>query len=172
MADYHYMQAGEIIKILTMFRQDFSRLALFQGLSGEQLSQLEPLLALYHFRQNHVIFEQGHSAEHLFILQIGEVEVRYKPYDGPTLMVARIRLGGVFGWSAALRRSFYTSSAVAVQECYAYRISGLQLQQLCKRFPETGVVVLERLADVIAERLRSTHTQVVQVLSQGMEIDR
>lgn len=155
-----------------MFRQDFAHLPLFQGLSAEQLLQLEPLLSLYHFRQNHVIFEQGHPAENLYVLQTGEVEVRYKPYDGPILTVAHIQVGGVFGWSAALRRSVYTSSAVAVQESYAYRISGQKLRQLCQRYPETGVMVLDRLADVIAERLRSTHTKVIQVLSQGMDMEQ
>jgi CRP/FNR family transcriptional regulator, cyclic AMP receptor protein len=75
----------------------------------------------------------------------------------------------VFGWSAALRRDIYTSGASAVQESVAYRIRGVKLPEICSRYPETGGLLLERLASVIAERLRSTHTQVLGILTQGID---
>ena len=45
---------------------------------------------------------------------------------------------------------------------------GEDLRQLLERYPETGTLVLERLAAVIAERLRNTHEQVMALLLQGM----
>jgi hypothetical protein len=42
------------------------------------------------------------------------------------------------------------------------------LRRLCETHPKTGVVILERLAEVIAERLRSTHEHVVEMLRQGL----
>jgi hypothetical protein len=42
------------------------------------------------------------------------------------------------------------------------------LRRLCETHPETGVVLLERLAEVIAERLRNTHQCVVDLLRQGV----
>lgn len=155
-----------------MFRQDDARLALFEGLDLNQISQLAPFMVECSFDKDEVIFEQGKPAEHLFILLSGEVVIHYKPYDGPPLIVARIEPGGVFGWSAALSRDLYSSAAVAVEKGNAFRIRGSNLPVLCSRYPETGRIFLEHLAGCIAERLRSTHTQVLEILTQGIDVER
>lgn len=105
-------------------------------------------------------------ARYLYILLEGEVNVHYKPYDGPVLTVARILPGGVFGWSAALRREVYSSGALAVEPSKVYRMSGTDLQVICKLYPETGTIWLDHLAGVIAERLSSKHSQVLNILRQ------
>jgi hypothetical protein len=43
------------------------------------------------------------------------------------------------------------------------------LRRLCRAHPQTGVVILERLAGVIAERLNSTHAKVIDMLQEGMQ---
>lgn len=152
-----------------MFSQDYARLSIFTGLDGEQISQLSQFIDECQFPKDYVIFEQGQPANRLYILLSGEVFIRYKPYDGPPLLVARIEPGGVFGWSAALRRDIYTSGAEAVQESVAYCIRGENLNTLCAEYPQTGKIFLERLASVIVERLSSTHTQVLGILTQVMD---
>jgi CRP-like cAMP-binding protein len=152
-----------------MFRQDYARFSIFEGLDESQIGQLTPYLVECQFPPDYIVFEQGQPAENLFILLSGEVNIYYKPYDGPTLTVAHIEPGGVFGWSAALHRDCYTSAAVTMRESLAYRIRGINLQAIRERYPETGQLLLERLAGVIAERLRSTHTQVLGILSQGLD---
>ena len=167
----HYKRACPFINMVSMFRQDFALLSIFSGLNDEQISQLSPYMVECHFHRDQVIFEQGQRADHLYILISGEVTVNYKPYDGPPLTVARIEPGGVFGWSAALGRDVYTSSAVAVQEGLAYRMRGDNLAVLCEEHHDTGMILLDRLASVIAERLRGTHTQVLGILSRGIDED-
>lgn len=152
-----------------MFRQDLATLSLFQGLTPQQLQLLEGLLEYCNFTSGQVIFQQGQQAERLFILLAGQVEVQYKPYDGDSLTVAVIEPGGVFGWSAALGRHSYTSAAIAITASDACTIRGSQLHHLCDQHPETGAVLLDRLAGVIAERLRNTHEQVLAILSQGVD---
>lgn len=152
-----------------MFRQDYAQLSIFAGLDGNQISQISPYLTECDYPGDSVIFEQEQPAEYLYILLSGEVVIQYKPYDGPPLIVARIGPGGVFGWSAALRRDVYTSEAIAVRESKAYRIRGNRLHEICSLYPETGSLLIERLASVIAERLRSTHTQVLGILTQGID---
>ncbi|HSV86394.1 MAG TPA: cyclic nucleotide-binding domain-containing protein [Levilinea sp.] len=152
-----------------MFRQDLAQLSIFQGFAPGQLELLAPMLKYERFHSGEVIFEQGKAASHLFILLTGEVVVRYKPYDGPPLIVTRIRPGSVFGWSAALMREIYSSGAEAKVESEAFQISNCQLRQFCEQYPETGTLLLSRLAEVIAERLKDTHTQIVTILSDGMD---
>lgn len=154
-----------------MFRQELAQLSIFQGLSKDQLDLLNPLLKLYAFSKDQVIFEQGQTADYLYILLTGEVVVRYKPYDGPALTVSRIQPGGVFGWSAAMNREVYTSMAQSVLPGEAYRINGLQLRSMCECQPEAGSILLDRLASVITERLANTHTQILTILSKGVDFD-
>ncbi len=154
-----------------MFRQDLALLPIFTDLNRQQLQLIEPLLKPVRFAANEVIFEQGQQAEYLYILTEGQVLVRYKPYDGPPLIVARIATGGVFGWSSALQREEYTSSAVAVGASEAFQIRGQRLQELCCQDPETGSILLDRLAGVIAERLRTTHSTIVAILGKGMDVN-
>lgn len=154
-----------------MLKQDIKQIAIFEGFSRSEMRMIEPLIDVFPFRKEDRLFEQGQLASFLFILLSGEIVVRFKPYDGPEIDVARILPGGVFGWSAALRRSSYTSGAIAVADGEAARIRGDQLRQLCEVHPEIGVVLLERLASVIAERLRNTHAQILAMLSEGMELN-
>ncbi len=154
-----------------MFRQELSQVPIFRGLSEMQLDSLDPYIQLCHFAKGQVIFDQGQVAAFMYILRQGEVIIQYKPYDAPLLTVTRIEPGGVFGWSAALGREKYTSAAIADSDCDVYQLRGEGLSSICDQYPETGVVILGRLASVIAERLQCTHTQIMLMLSQGIHGD-
>ncbi len=155
-----------------MFNQDYSRFPIFLGLDSSQISKLLPYMVECRFTRDSVIFEQGAVAEYLYILLAGEVVVDFKPYDGPLLTVAHIEPGGVFGWSTALGREVYTSGAIATEDCLAYRIRGDSLSAFCKDYPDVARILLENLASSIAERLRNTHIQILEILSQCREVER
>ncbi len=155
-----------------MLSQNVAELSLFDGFSEAQLSNLFKLLEMRRYEKDQLIFEQGQKADYLYILLKGDVSIRYKPYDGPPLTVARITPGGVFGWSTAMGRTVYTSAAVAVSELEVLRISGQRLQHLCEDCPDTGAALLERLASGIAERLRNTHSEILNILSLGMDLNQ
>ena len=147
------------------------QLTLFQDFSPEQRSLLGKMFQPSHEPAGTQLFEQGASADYLYLVIDGEVQIRYKPDDGPTLTVARVRREGVVGWSAALGSPLYTSSAVCSEECRLLRVRGEDLRLLYAKHPDTGRLVLERLAAVIAERLRNTHHHVVEMLEQGLRVD-
>ena len=154
-----------------MFRQELGQLPIFRGLSEVQLNLIDPMLKLCHFSQDQIVFEQGQPANFVYILLQGKVIIQFKPDDAPLLTVTNINPGGIFGWSAALGHKVYTSMAYATAESEAYQFSGLDMHRLCENYPETGVVLLGRLASVIAEHLRSTHSQILKILSEGMDLD-
>jgi CRP-like cAMP-binding protein len=142
----------------------------FQGFSQEQISRIRPLFLLLYAPAGTVIFEQGEAAENLYVLINGEVAIRYKPDDGPEDVIAHVRPEGVVGWSAALGNPYYTSSAVCTADCQMLRVRNSDLRQLCENYPETGMLFLDRLAAMIAERLRTTHPQLVTMLEQGLSV--
>lgn len=148
----------------------FESFFIFQDLNPEQRALLRPLFQPSHEPAGTVIFEQGDPAEYLYLVVDGEVNIRYKPEDGPVINVARVRPEGVVGWSAALGNLTYTSGAVCATDCQMLRLSNQDLRWLYKQHPETGALLLERLAAVIAERLRNTHHHVITLLQQGLRV--
>jgi CRP-like cAMP-binding protein len=146
----------------------FDQPSLFQGLNASQRVLLHSLFVPVDYYQDSTIFVQGDPADYLYVVIVGEVVVDFKPEDGPALTVARVKPGDIVGWSAALGRRIYTSSASCVTYTQLLRVKGEDLRKLCELHPETGIVILERLASVIAERLHSTHEIVVQLLEIGL----
>ncbi|NPV84563.1 MAG: cyclic nucleotide-binding domain-containing protein [Anaerolineae bacterium] len=155
-----------------MFKQEYRELSVFKDLSNNQLVEIEPFIHFRNYPQRSVIFEQGQTAEYFYILVNGFVEIIYKPYDGPELRVAHLSPGSLFGWSAALGRSHYTSAARAESDCETCCMSYQELQKICQNNPATGVILLSRFSGLIAERLSSTHDQVFNILIERMGIDR
>jgi len=149
--------------------QDLTQLSLFQGLSPNQITLLQPYLELCDYSKDTVVFEQGDAAHYLYIVLQGELLVSYHAYDGYRITVARARHGGICGWSAVLGRPTYTAGAVCFEDSLVYRISGKALQRLCEQYPDTGIIILERLANVIADHLRNTHTEILAILTKGVE---
>jgi CRP-like cAMP-binding protein len=147
------------------------KLALFEKMQQQEINEILSLMQVMHFPNQRVIFEQGDIAQSLYVLVDGQVIIRYKPYDGPELTVARIAPGGVFGWSAALKRPSYTSSAIAIENSEALKISSDNLFTLCKQHPKTGAIFIERLSAEISNRLQNTQQEVFSILSKSMGME-
>ncbi len=143
-------------------------LSIFEGFTPQECEQLRPLFIALDESEGRTIFEQGSPAEYLYLLVQGEVHVRFKPDDAPVITVAKVRPEGVVGWSAALGSPLYTSSAICMTDCRMLMVRGEDLRLLCENNPEVGAQFLERLATVIAQRLRSTHSHVVALLHRGL----
>jgi CRP/FNR family transcriptional regulator, cyclic AMP receptor protein len=141
---------------------------LFTGFTPEQLAMLCPLFIPCEYHTGTVLFEQGDPATHFYIVTTGEVAIHYKPEDDQSIVVARVRAGGIVGWSAVIGRHLYTSAAICTQTTSLLRVSGGDLQTLCTDCPETGNLFTDRLAEVVAERLRSSHSQVLAILESGL----
>ena len=145
------------------------KIPLFSGLTLEQLEPLADGFQSEEFEAGAIIFSQGDPADRLYILTSGKVAIKFKPPDGEVITVSEIEDGGVFGWSSTLGRDSYTSGACCQEDCETISISGQDLRIMCEEHPDTGVIILERLAGVIAQRLRNTHAHVVEMLRQGIQ---
>lgn len=143
-------------------------LSLIGDLSQEQIDLLRPYFDEVQYQAEDRIFSQGEEAKHLYFVVEGQVSIRYKPDDGPLLTVADLETGDVFGWSSAVGSRTYTSSAVCTEGGIFLRLEGSDLKHLCEKYPETGILILDRLAGVIAQRLRGTHRQVMKLLQNGL----
>ena len=166
-----YRRQDQKITIYPMLDTRFDDIILFENLEPEQRALVEPLFTPRQECTGTVLFRQGDPASCLFIVIEGEVNVKYKPEDGPALIVARIRPESIVGWSAALGNPNYTSSAVCSTDCTLLCVHGKDLRDLCEQHPDICPIILDRLAIMIAERLRNTHGHVIALLKQGLRIN-
>jgi len=144
-------------------------LPLFQGFEKEQLELFASLFETYTCKAETVIFEQGDPAVFLYLILNGSVGIRYKPYDGPQIILTHLGSGDVFGWSAVVGSPHYTSGVVSETDLEAIRIRGSHLWDLCYRHPELGKIVLNRLARMVSSRWKHATAQVKSILNNGVE---
>jgi CRP-like cAMP-binding protein len=153
-----------------MFVQPFDRLSFIQGFTPEEIETLRPLFQVACLPAGAILFEQGCPADQFYIVSAGEVIIRYKPEDGPALILTRVREQGVVGWSAAIGSPYYTSSAVCAEESQLLVVRSDDLRRFYECHPHTAELLLERLAALIADRLRHTHPQIMAMLENGMRL--
>ena len=155
-----------------MFRQGIRDFPIFKDFSDAQMDGLAQRFELRCYPPKAMIFDQGQAAKFLYILASGKVIIRFKPYDGPPLTVATIEPGGVFGWSAALGRALYTSGALTGETSEVYRISGMNLNALCTECPDTGAVLIKRLASMVNVHQQGSiqaESEIVNILQSSMD---
>jgi CRP/FNR family transcriptional regulator, cyclic AMP receptor protein len=138
---------------------------LFQELKPAQIDLLKLLFEQFACPTDTIIIEQGAPAIYLYLLIKGEVAIRYKPYDGSPIILTRLREGDVFGWSAVVGSSHYTSSIVSETKIEAIRIRRNDLLKLTSDSPETGKIIMDRLARVVSPRWKNAQSQVQSLLN-------
>jgi CRP-like cAMP-binding protein len=148
--------------------ETFEQIPLFQGLTPEQIELLRPIVVAYDCFKGTVLFEQGEPAVFLYLVLSGEVQIQYKPDDGPALTVARIHTGEIVGWSAVIGRVAYTSAAICEGHSRLLRLRGADLRELREKYPETGILIMERMADSMAKRFQNANPQAIALLQRSL----
>lgn len=160
-------RAPESLIIYAMLAQ-LTHFPTFKDLRTGDLKIVAPLFYVQTYPAGAVVIEQGEPARQLYLLTRGDVQVRYKPYDGEPITLNHIRSGGVFGWSAALGSKAYSSSIVCETECEMLTIEGEKLRQLLVEHPQTGRIVLDCLARAVSSRWVNAQAQIKEMLNNGI----
>ncbi|MCZ2127387.1 MAG: cyclic nucleotide-binding domain-containing protein [Anaerolineales bacterium] len=133
---------------------------LFANLNERQRAALKSAFESYFCVEDEIIFEQGEKAEYLYLILRGKALLSYKPYDGQRITLSRLKDGDVFGWSAAVGGTKYTSSVVSATKLEAVRIHRQALLDLLAQDLETGKLVVDRLALSVSPRWHNAYEQI------------
>lgn len=165
----HWNTTGALINIHVM-STDLTKFRLFHDMSPADLAILTPYFSFIEFPAGVTLFSQGDLADRLYLLVSGKIKVNYKPYDSPQITMTRIKEGDVLGWSTVLGNKCYTASAVCDSEAALLQISGDDLRKLVADHPQTGKMVLDRLAAAASPRWKDARAQVASMLRKGMAL--
>jgi CRP-like cAMP-binding protein len=138
----------------------------FRDLEPAQIAALKPLFESFTCATETAVFEQGDLATHLYLILKGRVAIQYKPYDGPAIILTRLYEGDVFGWSAVIGSERYTSSIVSETPLETIRIRGRDLWRLVDGHPQTGRVIIDRLAGMVSPRWTNAQEQIQSLLNR------
>jgi CRP-like cAMP-binding protein len=154
--------------VVNMLTDELAENPFFESVLPEQIERLATLFTSASYAAGATIFRQGDLAERVYLLETGEVALRVHPEDGGSLTIARICPPGIFGWSAALGRTRYTSFAECTQDARALVAKGSDLRGLVQCEPELGRLVLGRMALAVAGRSDGAHTQLARLIQDEM----
>jgi len=138
----------------------------FADLATEDLEVLSRFMTPQQFPAGAAMVEQFRPAEKLYLIIAGAVTMRYKPYDGPEIVVAHIHASAVVGWSAVLGNATYSSTVVCDDNVQALTIRRTDLRQLVREYPTSGQHVLDHLAKSVSARWKDAQAQVKSMLSE------
>src|SRR5687767_11023138 len=117
---------------------------------------------LTHFKQGHVLFQEGDDGEDMYIIQSGRVAIKKKVKEGDATL-AVLEKGDFFGEMAILERMPRSAAAEVIEEGDLIVINGEQFGDMIKANPEIAVRMLRKYSI----RLRETNKQIEQILAKG-----
>jgi len=143
-----------------------SEFALFRNLPEELLEKIAKLGEEASFSQGEVIFREGEEADKLHFLLDGEVILKVKLTSRPehiTVSAVRQQFES-FGWSGIVSPFHYTASAFCEGDCKVLTIPGEGFMKLLKENPEAGFIVMQRITEIVASRLRNSRQALLKTI--------
>ena len=138
----------------------------FSALNKAELEQIADLAVENEYEAGATIFQEGDTAEELFVLQEGKVAIQIplsaaQAQIGRRITVEVITRNEVFGWPAVVEPYAYALTAVCLQKAKLLSISGTKLRALFQSNHHIGYEVLKGLIKVVASRLHETRQLLV-----------
>jgi CRP/FNR family transcriptional regulator, cyclic AMP receptor protein len=130
-------------------------IAVFKGLSGEALRQLEQSSVPVEPRDGEAIFSQGDPADSVYAITGGDGHVRIGAIDrhSKALMVEVFRAGEIFGEIGVIDGGVRTATAAAAGRLRLMKIRQTAFLAALANYPTIG----EALCRMMAQRLRRTY---------------
>ena len=107
-----------------------------------------------------VVFNEGDSADALFILVGGTVELQI---GGRQTVYRLTEESDIFGWSSLVEGARYTATAIAQADIQAVKIDTRTMNRVFNANPMVGLTVYRRLCAVFNKRLGSIYHRFLSV---------
>ena len=144
------------------------RCEIFLGLDDADLHRIADLSSCQEktYQLQDVIFHTGQSAEHLYVLIEGKVDLLAEvstpsPELPKATLITIIGKGSIFGWPALVPPHVFSLTAIAKEPVQILAIGGNEIRDLFKRHPHIGYEVTRCLLQVVASRFRTTEQILV-----------
>ncbi len=155
---------------MTPATETLERFELLSGLPAEVLDFIAQRALDKNYKEGELVFSEGASADHLYLILSGKVSLEMKVQLGQTGTVRRATIGVIgpwqaMGWSSLVFPYEYTASGVCLQDTKVLTIQKEDLRFLISQYPEAGCDLMERVASITRARLFSATSTLTYFLS-------
>ena len=115
---------------MTAILDPLSRLRPFTELTPAERARLLPHVEFLDVEREHVFFQEGETADHVFVAQSGRVRIQHFRPDGTVRTVCMVGPGETFCCLPTLDGGPYPAAAVAAEASVVVRMPGALYRQL------------------------------------------
>ncbi len=166
--------------------------SIFSAVQQDRLSAIAEKCELLEFKSNEMIFHQGDMAKNLFGILDGEVELsllfqdrilkadiayeesiqaRFEVLEKP-IVIETLGPGDVFGWSALVNPKQLTATARCSKPTRVFSLPADELKAMNDQDPATGYIIMEKLAEVISQRLQTRTDKLIETWGEAFDVDK
>jgi CRP/FNR family cyclic AMP-dependent transcriptional regulator len=138
----------------------------FSNLAPRELKEVAAIVHKREYRTGEPVFYQGDPGLGMYIVQEGEVSITILGKDGDERELALLSDGDFFGELALLDESTRSANAVCKTDCILIGFFRPDLFELVEKNNTLGIKILQKLAEIVAQRLRQTDKELSKVKSQ------
>ena len=133
---------------------------LFTNFSEKALHNVASCLVEKHYHKNDTIFKVNEESDEIYFIKKGNVKIVLNLAAGGSLHLATISKGDFFGDMAFLDKRKRSADAFAGEDVVLYELSRKKFDAVSEQFPEISGRFFEKLAFVIANRLRLANLEI------------
>ncbi|GAA6525137.1 cyclic nucleotide-binding domain-containing protein [Intrasporangium sp. DVR] len=139
----------------------------FDGFGEDTLALLAGCARNLHLRPGQALFREGEGADAFYVVRSGRVSVQiHRPAGGPVI-VDTVEADEVVGWSWLVEPPRWSFDAVAALESSVVQFDATCLRDKCDADPAVGYLFMRHVGQVMADRLKSARTQLLDVYASG-----
>ncbi|MEJ0097498.1 MAG: glutaminase A [Bauldia sp.] len=138
-------------------------LAIFAGLSGEEIRLLQQVVQARVFDTGDVIIREGDPAKLFYVLARGTVGVRLRGHgqaEGAGKRIATFGPGLSFGETALFHDGRRSADVIAEEHVVCYGFMVQDLQEIGREHPNILVTILSNVTREMGERLRRANEEI------------
>lgn len=146
---------------------------ILEGLNQEQIEYFAKKLTPAKVYANVDLFTEGSTGENLYFLTKGSVKISQKlpllsekmatEIRDKTLIILKASDYPCFGENGLLSSGKRKASVTAIEDSTFLKFSKQSLWDIIKENPQMGVILLYNLAEIIADRLVKTNSDVLKL---------
>jgi CRP/FNR family transcriptional regulator len=152
----------EALKIVTALRS----MELFHDLDTPHLHKLATIATEIDFPEGEIIYREGEAGKAIYLVQVGEIVIEMALTADNVITLFTIGPGQLFGWSSLFPARRKQARARAQEMTQAIVIDAGQLRHMFRSDHKLELAILNRMNQVIAERVYSARLQLAKALSQ------
>ncbi len=140
-------------------------LNLFKHLSDEQLESALRGAQPCRLEASAVVYHQGASAAHFFVLLSGCLKVAQVTPEGGQVVVRYVNPGDLFGLACAMRQPRYPATVLAVQESVCLAWPDALWERFTSHHPQLASLALQTMG----QRLQDAHLRIQELSNDEVE---